>query len=684
MKTKFSRRILAFVLAFALVVPMFVFNASAEDGTWTLVTDASELKAGDKVIIAAAKENYALSTESRSNNKGSTEITKSGNTATITDKVQVFTLQEGTLAGSFAFYNGSQYLYSTLNKSNYLKYQNSKNEAASWNISINASSGVATIKAGSGTTGDSYRNWMRFNTSNSPKLFSCYGTGQTDVCIYKLVTDTSAPVVTISGANITTVGSTTTLSAELTNVSGDVAWTSSDTNVATVNGGVVTGVGMGTATITAGVNGTEGKMNIIVYPAAGELTIAEALKVCELTGTDNSPYAYWTTGVITECTYSDKYSNYTVTISDGTDSIVAYGITGDAEIMVGDEITVTGYLVNYSNTTKEFSTGSTFTKIVNDVTEAIRAELNEIAAKMSLAYKYEANFESVVLPSTQTFTDLLDKTFTGVSGTSYTNWSGKTVTNGSGAVYAGNSAGGNSSIQLRSNNSNSGIVTTKSGGKAVKIVVSWNSNTGADRTIDIYGKNTAYSAATDLYGDNKGTKIGSIKKDTTELVINGDYEYIGIRSSNGALYLTSIEIVWESEVEGGGETVTKEVYKNSEFRFRFGVDAAVANIENVDAYGIKVTANGKTAYYTKDDAKSWTTEDGYCFVTVSLGDIINDLAKLETEFTVCAYVKVGDFIYESEQTTKYSVVSIIEHYCDNLGITEVEHLYDYLANNGLI
>lgn len=112
--------------------------------------------------------------------------------------------------------------------------------------------------------------------------------------------------------------------------------------------------------------------------------------------------------------------------------------------------------------------------------------------------------------------DVLNRNFTGVTGTSYTNWSGKTGT--SGAVYAGNSAGGNNAIQLRSDNSNSGIVTTTSGGKVTKVVVTWNSNTASGRTLDIYGKDTAYSAATNLYdSSNQGTLLGSISKGSNTL-----------------------------------------------------------------------------------------------------------------------------------------------------------------------
>lgn len=144
-----------------------------------------------------------------------------------------------------------------------------------------------------------------------------------------------------------------------------------------------------------------------------------------------------------------------------------------------------------------------------------------------------------------TVTDELNLEFTGVTGNSYADWSDKTGT--SGAVYAGQSAGGNESIQLRSKNSNSGVITTTSGGKVSKITVEWNSNTSSGGTLNVYGKNTAYSAATDLYDSStQGTLLGTIVYGTsTELTVSGDYEYIGLRSKSGAIYLTSISIEWE-------------------------------------------------------------------------------------------------------------------------------------------
>ena len=133
---------------------------------------------------------------------------------------------------------------------------------------------------------------------------------------------------------------------------------------------------------------------------------------------------------------------------------------------------------------------------------------------------------------------------------SYHDWKNKRVL--SNAVYAGNSAGGSKTdpcIQIRSDNSNSGIVSTTSGGKVTKIEVNWKELN--DRFLDIYGSNTAYTAASDLYNSSKqGTLLGSLSaksEASTILEISGDYEYIGLRSRSGAIYLSTIAITWMNE-----------------------------------------------------------------------------------------------------------------------------------------
>ena len=83
-----------------------------------------------------------------------------------------------------------------------------------------------------------------------------------------------------------------------------------------------------------------------------------------------------------------------------------------------------------------------------------------------------------------------------------------------------------------------------------KVVVVWNSNTTDGRTLDIYGKNSAYQSAADLYNNNShGTKIGSIVCGTsTELIVDDDYAFIGIRSNTNSLNLDEIRITWEEVV----------------------------------------------------------------------------------------------------------------------------------------
>ena len=186
--------------------------------------------------------------------------------------------------------------------------------------------------------------------------------------------------------------------------------------------------------------------------------------------------------------------------------------------------------------------------------------------------------------------DVLNWVATG-SPTSYTDW---TYTAPSGAVYKGQSSGNatNQYIQLRSNNNNSGIVTTTSAGKVTNISVTWNSSTTSGRTLNVYGKNSAYSAATDLYGNNAGTLIGTIVYGTsTELIITDDYEYIGMGSASGAMYLDEIQITWESVTP----TLVATPTFNPESGTEFGDDGLNVTItcETTDA-SIYYTLNGDT------------------------------------------------------------------------------------------
>ena len=249
---------------------------------------------------------------------------------------------------------------------------------------------------------------------------------------------------------------------------------------------------------------------------------------------DGTTYCAENNPVLEKSFTTSDYPAATLTLSE-----IGYERTLAGEHKVKDVVTLpttaevnaygkvfVGWRTNSWNVTPEYAPGAEYT-------------LNNEANVLYAVYATETP------GTTTTATDNLTNSLIGISGTSYDYWSGKT--SNSDAVYAGNSAGGNEAIQLRSKE-NAGIVTTTSGGKAKKVTLTWNSNTAATRTVDIYGKNTAYSSSADLYGENPGTLLGSLnidnaKEGVSELTIP-DSAFIGLRSNSSALYLDNIAIEW--------------------------------------------------------------------------------------------------------------------------------------------
>ena len=153
---------------------LFLANWCHAEGTWILVTDASTLQAGDKVIIVARDYDRAMGTKQNANNRNAIEITKNtaNNTCTITDNVQQLTLQQGKSTGTFAFYTGNGYLYAASSSDNYLRTESTFSNNSSWKVSI-ASDGTATIVA----QGTNTNNNIRYNQDSY--LFSSYPSSST-------------------------------------------------------------------------------------------------------------------------------------------------------------------------------------------------------------------------------------------------------------------------------------------------------------------------------------------------------------------------------------------------------------------------------------------------------------------------------------------------------------------------
>lgn len=160
-------------------------DTPAEGGSWILVTDASTLKAGDQVIIVAKAADNALSKNQKSSNRGGVAITKVNDTVTVNDDVQILTLENGTVFGSFAFNTGDGYLYASSSSSNQLKTQSSLSANASWAITI--TDGAASIIA----QGTNSRKYMQYNPNGGSPLYACYSSAsQEALSIYKFVEST--------------------------------------------------------------------------------------------------------------------------------------------------------------------------------------------------------------------------------------------------------------------------------------------------------------------------------------------------------------------------------------------------------------------------------------------------------------------------------------------------------------
>jgi hypothetical protein len=129
--------------------------------------------------MVAAGVDFALSTTQNGNNRGQAEITKSGNTVTFGEDTQIITIEEGTVTGTIALFVGDGYLHAAASDKNYLRTEAVATDNSSWTVTL-AEGGIATMKA----NGEFTRNWLRHNSGN--KIFSCYGSGQKDIQIYKV------------------------------------------------------------------------------------------------------------------------------------------------------------------------------------------------------------------------------------------------------------------------------------------------------------------------------------------------------------------------------------------------------------------------------------------------------------------------------------------------------------------
>lgn len=138
--------------------------------SYALVTDASTLAAGDKILIAYVNgsDRYVLSTTQRTYNRAATPDVKLNEDGTLTPgySAQIITLEEDD--GNFIFNVDNGYLYAGSSGSNWLKTEDVVDDNAKAKISI--SNGNATITF----QGTNTRNVICYNPNKGTPIFSCY------------------------------------------------------------------------------------------------------------------------------------------------------------------------------------------------------------------------------------------------------------------------------------------------------------------------------------------------------------------------------------------------------------------------------------------------------------------------------------------------------------------------------
>ena len=439
-----------------------------------------------------------------------------------------------------------------------------------------------------------------------------------------------------------------------------LTWSSSKPSVATVDAaGNVTVVGVGTTTIKAAETGNESnyaELTFTVSPAAGNISYF-AEKFVVLKG------AKFVAPVLT------NPNGLTVTYASDNENVLVDENTGDVVLET-----------NVADVTATIT-----------ATAVAQGNYAESVASYTIVVK-EAGAGS----GTSSFSEVLTASNFKATGSSYV--SGTCTLND--ITYAFETAMHSSgAIQLRGTNPSGIIVTANDNGYVLrKVTVEWNSETTVDRTLDVYGKNTAYTGenAAELYVTaTQGTKIGSIVCGTsTTLDIEGDYQFIGLRSNKSAMYITSITLEWEGAAAGaptfsatlslstateGGESANvlslndingsvelagKDVYLND--RNICGADASATYLPYL-ADGVFTVVDGTTAYalnatlpvlstiaakVTKVAYKAWKDNDHL---------ISEGMWYLDAEYTVAVDTEmdlVADFYFEGNAGREGHVKSV--------------------------
>lgn len=220
---------------------------------YKLVKGVDELHVGDKIIIAAANYDRAVSATQKTNNRDAADIVKDGEyIIDPSDAVEIIELEEGLKPGEYAFKATLKPGYlSALSGGNLLKTESTINEYGSFAISIEPTakdpeteasvSYAATVYAKASDHYFRYNNLWNSSTSSYNNLFSAYSSSSKTkfINLYRLEEPADASLrfkVTMPDADDAGAVTVPAAGKELeVYVFGNTPWTASVTGGATLS-----------------------------------------------------------------------------------------------------------------------------------------------------------------------------------------------------------------------------------------------------------------------------------------------------------------------------------------------------------------------------------------------------------------------------------------------------------------
>lgn len=237
-------------------------------------------------------------------------------------------------------------------------------------------------------------------------------------------------------------------------------------------------------------------------------------------------------------------------------------------------------------------------------------------------------------------TDVLNAANIGNSGTVYREYFYRGP---SGAEYTLFCAGDKNSIQIRTTNSNSGIIVKKSPGKIVSIAINWNSETADARTLNVYKSSSPFSSPAALFESGLSTVTTFKKSDGNKTyTFSPQPSYIGLRSSSAAMYINSITIVWETE-EAGEVKPTGLTLNKTSLTLKPGQEeqlTASVNPTNTTNKTVTWSSNNTSVAKVSSSGKVTGVQPGSAIITAKCGSV-----SASCEVTVFNAEYIPDGVY---------------------------------------